>query len=527
MVDNSNNLLEISGNPITFSNPDPSGVLDLGFTPPPSLLNLDLSSLHPCREPPKPPSPVMSPTSALHTLIESLVRQAIEETIVEKEMDGLDGEYPEEDDSSDEEQEQNGINTNHDEEDKMNRSSVTDIVPYLDASNDGKTGPVIKGKQWRTMREVEMRKLVAEIDDYYERLGISPGSDGSPLSIEDTKRSPAVHIPPIEREIPIVKERVTIEANIRSLSDLLDLIKKYPLADNVIYNIDMAALHRIEPPLKELDAMIGMTTLKNNIVDQVLYYMQGFHRMGQGDFMHTVIYGPPGTGKTEIAKIMGRIYKDLGVLSKGKFKKATRSDLVAGYLGQTALKTRDLIKECLGGVLFIDEAYALGNEEKRDSFAKECIDTLCEALSDHKDQLMVIIAGYEHELKSCFFDYNQGLESRFTWRFKTDDYTPVELRDIFVKKIGDSGWKIENGGEIDSDFFEKNKDTFKYYGRDMETLLAKVKIRHSRRVFGLAPEHRSKITKEDIDAGFELFMSNDEVKNRVESRSTVWRNMYV
>jgi SpoVK/Ycf46/Vps4 family AAA+-type ATPase len=289
----------------------------------------------------------------------------------------------------------------------------------------------------------------------------------------------------------------------------------------------MVALHRIEPPLKELDAMIGMTTLKNNIVDQILYYMQGFHRMGQGDFMHTVIYGPPGTGKTEIAKIMGRIYKDLGVLSKGKFKKATRSDLVAGYLGQTALKTRDLVKECLGGVLFIDEAYALGNEEKRDSFAKECIDTLCEALSDHKDQLMVIIAGYEHELKSCFFDYNQGLESRFTWRFKTDDYSPAELRDIFVKKIGDSGWKIENGGEVDSDFFEKNKDIFKYYGRDMETLLAKVKIRHSRRVFGLSPEHKSKITKEDIDAGFELFMSNDEVKNRAESRSTVWRNMYV
>jgi hypothetical protein len=140
---------------------------------------------------------------------------------------------------------------------------------------------------------------------------------------------------------------------------------------------------------------------------------------------------------------------------------------------------------------------------------------------------MVIIAGYEHELKSCFFDYNQGLESRFTWRFKTDDYSPAELRDIFVKKIGDSGWKIENGGEVDSDFFEKNKDIFKYYGRDMETLLAKVKIRHSRRVFGLSPEHKSKITKEDIDAGFELFMSNDEVKNRAESRSTVWRNMYV
>ena len=97
----------------------------------------------------------------------------------------------------------------------------------------------------------------------------------------------------------------------------------------------------------------------------------------------------------------------------------------------------------MGGVLFIDEAYALGNSEKRDSFAKECIDTLCEALSDHKDNLMVIIAGYEDELKNCFFNYNQGLDSRFTWRFKTTDYSPSELRDIFNKKVSDANWKLK------------------------------------------------------------------------------------
>ena len=118
--------------------------------------------------------------------------------------------------------------------------------------------------------------------------------------------------------------------------------------------------------------------------------------------MHTVIYGPPGTGKTEIAKIIGAIFAKLGVLNKKQFKKVTRADLIAGYLGQTALKTRDVIKEALGGVLFIDEAYALGNPEKKDSFAKECIDTL-RTISEHKDQLMVIIAGYEEELKKAFF----------------------------------------------------------------------------------------------------------------------------
>ena len=154
-----------------------------------------------------------------------------------------------------------------------------------------------------------------------------------------------------------------------------------------------------------------MNSLKDNIVDQVIYYMQNFHTLGKcnGDFMHTVIYGPPGTGKTEIAKIMGKIFSKLDVLKKGSFKKVTRTDLIAGYLGQTAMKTRDVVRDAMGGVLFIDEAYALGNAEKRDSFAKECIDTLCEALSDYKDSIMVIIAGYEKELKECFFNYNQGI----------------------------------------------------------------------------------------------------------------------
>jgi SpoVK/Ycf46/Vps4 family AAA+-type ATPase len=261
--------------------------------------------------------------------------------------------------------------------------------------------------------------------------------------------------------------------------------------------------------------MIGMSSLKDNIVDQVIYYMQNFHTLGKcnGDFMHTVIYGPPGTGKTEIAKIIGKIFSKLDVLKKGSFKKVTRTDLIAGYLGQTAMKTRDVVRAALGGVLFIDEAYALGNAEKRDSFAKECIDTLCEALSDYKDNIMVIIAGYEKELKECFFNYNQGLESRFTWRFKTDDYSHSELREIFIKKIDDAGWRIDSK-IITEDWFKENKEYFKYYGRDMETLFAKTKISHSRRVFCKSAEEKTAITFEDIDNGFKLFLENDEVKSR-------------
>jgi SpoVK/Ycf46/Vps4 family AAA+-type ATPase len=292
----------------------------------------------------------------------------------------------------------------------------------------------------------------------------------------------------------------------------------------------MKALHNIKEPLIELNNMIGLTNLKTNIVDQILYFAQDLHKgctENAGDFMHTVIYGPPGTGKTEAAKIMGKIYSKLGVLKKGTFKKVTRSDLIAGYLGQTALKTQDVIKEALGGVLFIDEAYALGSSEKRDSFAKECIDTLCESLSDNKDNLMVIIAGYEKELKDCFFSFNQGLESRFTWRFKTDDYSAEDLHNIFIKKVKDNGWNLD--GKIESNWFKKNKEYFKFYGRDIEALFSKCKIAHSKRVFCLPETEKKKLVLKDLDKGLEIYLKNDDVKSRkdeIESKKQLYNSLY-
>lgn len=323
----------------------------------------------------------------------------------------------------------------------------------------------------------------------------------------------------------IEKVKKNIQKEISNLQDLLELIEENPLEDHIEYNINMKGLHNIKDPLQDLSNMIGMKDLKESVVDQILYFIQDFHTKGEKDFMHTVIYGPPGTGKTEIAKIMGRLFSKLGVLKKNKFKKVTRTDLVAGYLGQTAIKTNEVIKDALDGVLFIDEAYALGNPEKRDSFAKECIDTLCEALSDNKHRLMVIIAGYEHELKQCFFNYNQGLDSRFTWRFKTDDYSSDELKQIFRKKVVDSKWDITD--EIKTSWFEKNKDYFSFYGRDMETLFAKIKIAHSRRVFCLDNDAKGKITLEDMNKGLSFFLQNDEVKKRKKSTdNTYMTTMY-
>jgi SpoVK/Ycf46/Vps4 family AAA+-type ATPase len=328
-----------------------------------------------------------------------------------------------------------------------------------------------------------------------------------------------------------IKETIHIQTEINDISDILKLIDKYKADPSIKYNINMKALHNIKEPLTELNNMIGMKDLKNNIVDQILYFVQELHKdtHSKGDFMHTVIYGPPGTGKTEIAQMMGKIYSKLGILNKETFKKVTRSDLIAGYLGQTALKTKDVIKEALGGVLFIDEAYALGNSEKKDSFAKECIDTLCEALSDHKDNLMVIIAGYEHELKDCFFDYNQGLDSRFTWRFKTDEYDHNDLYQIFLKKIGDIGWQLDDKSQITSEWFKKNKDYLKFFGRDIETILAKTKIAHSRRIFCGPENEKRKILLKDLESGFKMFLKNDDVKNRkndIQFKKDMYNTLY-
>jgi SpoVK/Ycf46/Vps4 family AAA+-type ATPase len=242
-----------------------------------------------------------------------------------------------------------------------------------------------------------------------------------------------------------------------------------------------------------------------------------------GDFKHTVLYGPPGTGKTEVAKIIGTMYSKLGILKNGIFKKVTRNDLIAGYLGQTAIKTKNVIQDCLGGVLFIDEAYSLANSYDEDMFSKECIDTLCEALSDHKNDLMVIIAGYEEELDTSFFRANPGMKSRFMWRFKTDKYTAPELKSIFIKKVEESKWTVSKDMYGD-EWFEKRMENFTSFGRDMEMMFSYVKIAHARRIYGQQKETKKCITKEDLDRGYSMLLSNRKQENKL---SKSFYSMYV
>ncbi|WP_125332731.1 AAA family ATPase, partial [Streptococcus sanguinis] len=147
--------------------------------------------------------------------------------------------------------------------------------------------------------------------------------------------------------------------------------------------------------------------------------------------MHMAFLGNPGTGKTTVARIVGHMYRTLGILSKGHFIEASRTDLIAEYQGQTALKVKRLIQKAKGGVLFIDEAYSITDNDKSDSYGRECLTELTKALEDYRDDLVVIVAGYENPMKK-FFESNPGLKSRFNYFITFEDYTVNQMFDIFL-----------------------------------------------------------------------------------------------
>ena len=339
---------------------------------------------------------------------------------------------------------------------------------------------------------------------------------------------------------------------INDVTDMIKLGKTYHCKKNKeYYGINLRILCNLVPPLTELNQLIGMESVKTNIVNQIVFFLQGFNKNDKcgdcvdccynlpcarnlsNDMLHTVITGPPGVGKTELGKILGKVYKAMGVLSKGTMKVVSRSDLIGKYLGHTAAKTQNAINDCIGGVMFIDEAYALGNNEGRDSFSKECIDTLNQNLTEKRD-FLCIIAGYKDALDNCFFNYNEGLKRRFTFRYDIKKYSHIELKQIFNIKIKKEGWTTEyelcdkDDAEITmnkhtmeqklNEFFERNMENFPNFGGDIETLFLNCKISHSKRVLFLSKHDKKKLTLDDIQSGFEVYLKNRQYKEDEEAK---------
>ena len=265
----------------------------------------------------------------------------------------------------------------------------------------------------------------------------------------------------------------------------------------------------LEEAMAELNELIGLDVVKKDVDSLVNLVKVRELRRERGlkcpDMsFHLVFSGNPGTGKTTVARIIGKIYSALGLLSKGHLVEVDRSGLVAGYVGQTAIKTQEVIQKALGGILFIDEAYSLAPEKAEKDFGQEAIDTILKAMEDHRDDLVVIVAGYA-SLMPRFIDSNPGLKSRFNKYLDFADYDGDQLYEIFMGRVNRNDYKLNEAadGAIREHLkvLYEDRDNNFGNGRDVRNIFEKIVANQANRVAKLeepTDEDILTITEEDL-----------------------------
>lgn len=267
---------------------------------------------------------------------------------------------------------------------------------------------------------------------------------------------------------------------------------------------------QIESALKPLDALIGMPKIKEQVTDFIKSHIISLKREKLGlpaakSNMHMVFTGNPGTGKTECARIIAGIFKNLGLVNNGHFVEVDRGDLIGEYIGWTEWKVKEKIKEAMGGVLFIDEAYALNNSSSND-FGHEAVATLLKAMEDHRGNFVVIAAGYPKEMES-FLKMNPGLKSRFAHNIHFEDYAGPDLALIFEKFCNDQQYELTNQAreKLQAGFKQiKNLAEFDN-ARGARNLFERTTKNQARRAYDANLKTQKEfmtIMPEDIDFGF-------------------------
>jgi len=304
-----------------------------------------------------------------------------------------------------------------------------------------------------------------------------------------------------------------IGGDVKNIRDLIRIGKEYKdHPKRVQTNLDLVKLCMLVEPLETLQNMVGLDEIKDSIFKQVVFHLQDLDN-GNKDMHHTVINGPPGVGKTQISHIIAKIYNGLGFLKKDTVVSVKRDDLIAGYLGQTAMKAKKKYEEALGGVLLIDEAYALGDGSDKDSYSKEAIDLLTSYLSEHGHEFICIIAGYKEALEKRFFSVNEGLARRFNIHYDIKPYSGTDVCQIFQKLVADGGWQLD-ASAYNPEFFVEHLDSFPHFGGDMQNLFAYTKKAHSSRLLAIRTKEqlmntKKKINMADLESGFEQYKAGN------------------
>ena len=275
--------------------------------------------------------------------------------------------------------------------------------------------------------------------------------------------------------------------------------------------------------MEELNELVGLKTVKHDVEE--LIGLAKVRKMREEKGMkavpmslHLVFSGNPGTGKTTVARILGKLYKEIGILSTGQMIETDRSGLVAGYVGQTAIKTQKKIQEAMGGILFIDEAYMLN--QKDENFGQEAIDTILKAMEDHRDEFIVIVAGYTQLMKE-FVESNPGLKSRFNKFFEFPDYTNEELQEIFELQCKKYQYKLTEEADkaVREEIIrlEEAKGENFANAREVRNLFEKIIANQAARVSALEDvdeETLSTITIDDLTDKFE-----EEYEKELQARA--------